>query len=345
MINSEGFNKLFPSQGSLIVFLSYMMMFVAQGMLVTASRHGSSTYSYNTVTVVLMTEVTKLFGSSIIYLKDASLISLLKSVSTYRWVLGLYLVPASLYCLYNNLSFISLSYFNPTTYFMFMQIRLLLTGVIYQILFKRSLSSKQWLSLLILTVGCMIHASGSGSEVTSDSSNNSEEDLVKFGTGCVFILVQVLCSVVAGVYNEYLIKSDGADIHIMIQNVFMYLDSIFCNALLLGAKGDLISAFSASSLSSLNNPLVLILILNNAVLGIVTSLFLKKLNSILKAFASALELVITAVLSVPILGIPLTPTTIMALGLISVAVVMYAQNPVQSPKATASPNNSSDEKV
>ena len=109
----------------------------------------------------------------------------------------------------------------------------------FQILFKRSLSSKQWLSLLILTVGCMIHASGSGSELTSGSENseeNLEEDLVKFGMGCVFILVQVLCSVVAGVYNEYLIKSDGADIHIMIQNVFMYLDSIFCNALLLGAK-------------------------------------------------------------------------------------------------------------
>ena len=79
-------------------------------------------------------------------------------------------------------------------------------------------------------------------------------------------------------------------------------------------QGDLISAFSASSLSSLTHPLVLTLILNNAVLGIVTSLFLKKLNSILKAFASALELVITAVLSVPILGIPLTPTTVMALG-------------------------------
>ena len=79
-------------------------------------------------------------------------------------------------------------------------------------------------------------------------------------------------------------------------------------------QGDLISAFSATSLSSLTNPPVLTLIINNAVLGIVTSLFLKKLNSILKAFASALELVITAVLSVPILGIPLTPTTVMALG-------------------------------
>ena len=54
-------------------------------------------------------------------------------MSTYKHVLLLYLVPAALYCLYNNLSFTSLSYFNPTTYFMFMQIRLLLTGVIYQV--------------------------------------------------------------------------------------------------------------------------------------------------------------------------------------------------------------------
>ena len=40
----------------------------------------------------------------------------------------------------------------------------------------------------------------------------------------------------AGVYNEYLIKGEGADIHIMIQNIFMYLDSILCNVILLGVK-------------------------------------------------------------------------------------------------------------
>ena len=51
-----------------------------------------------------------------------------------------------------------------------------------------------------------------------------------------FIITQIIASCIASVYNEYLIKSDGADIHIMIQNVFMYLDSILCNALLLGAK-------------------------------------------------------------------------------------------------------------
>ena len=51
-----------------------------------------------------------------------------------------------------------------------------------------------------------------------------------------FILIQVLCSVFAGVYNEYIIKGAGADIHIMVQNVFMYLDSIVCNIALLSVK-------------------------------------------------------------------------------------------------------------
>ena len=53
------------------------------------------------------------------------------------------------------------------------------------------------------------------------------------------LFFQVLCSVFAGVYNEYIIKGAGADIHIMIQNVFMYLDSIFCNVALLSVKVDI----------------------------------------------------------------------------------------------------------
>ena len=65
----------------------------------------------------------------------------------------------------------------------------------------------------------------------------------------------------------------------MIQNVFMYLDSIVCNLLLLGGKGDLADAFTTEALSSLMSPLVLLLILNNAVLGIVTSLFLQVIQS------------------------------------------------------------------
>ena len=44
-------------------------------------------------------------------------------------------------------------------------------------------------------------------------------------------------------------------------------------------------------------PTVCWIIANNAAIGIVTSFFLRHLNSILKTFASALELMFTAVLS------------------------------------------------
>ena len=214
-------------------------------------------------------------------------------------------------------------------------------------MFRKQLSGVQWVSLLILTVGCMIHAGGSGADAGAGSVHGGGS-MLQLGLGCVFILIQVLCSVFAGVYNEYIIKGAGADIHIMVQNVFMYLDSIVCNIALLSVKvtmmrrttfrgnctilfqGDISSAFTLPALDSIRQPLVLLLIINNSVLGIVTSLFLKKLNSILKAFASALELVVTAVLSVPVLGIPLNLHTVLALGLISVAVVMYARNPVTS---------------
>ena len=44
-----------------------------QGLLVKASAHGSTTgYSYNTVTVVLLTEVAKMILSCAIYLREHS---------------------------------------------------------------------------------------------------------------------------------------------------------------------------------------------------------------------------------------------------------------------------------
>ena len=86
----------------------------------------------------------------------------------------------------------------------------------------------------------MVHAQGTGTSAngqpTGHETTHGDTDMLQLGLGGVFILVQVLCSVIAGVYNEYIIKGAGADIHIMIQNVFMYLDSILCNVALLSIK-------------------------------------------------------------------------------------------------------------
>ena len=79
------------------------------------------------INVILALTLAKLLSSS------HSISQLLSEIHKHRTILVYYMIPALLYCLYNNLAFINLSYFDPTTYFMFMQIRLLMTGIIYQV--------------------------------------------------------------------------------------------------------------------------------------------------------------------------------------------------------------------
>ena len=48
----------------------------------------------------------------------------------------LYFVPAGLYCAYNNLGFVNLQHFDPTTYFLLLQFRVVVTGVVFQVMWK-----------------------------------------------------------------------------------------------------------------------------------------------------------------------------------------------------------------
>ncbi|KAH9523043.1 hypothetical protein Btru_065588 [Bulinus truncatus] len=305
-----------------------MGLFINQGILVTASKSKDNKYSYNTVTVVLLTEVLKLVAAAILFIKDHSIRNLFEDIIKHRKVFFLYFIPAALYCLYNNLQFVNLSAYDPTTYYLLLQFRVVVTGVIFQIIFKKQLSRIQWASLLILTVGCIIK------EIRHDVSNAHSLTATPgsfidyLDIHLLFIMFQVFSSCFAGVYNEYLLKDTGAEVHIMMANVFMYMNSIICNVLVLAYRGEFIQAFYIDSVKSILQLNVVAIIINNAAIGIVTSLFLRSLNSILKTFASALELMFTAVLCWMIFGIPVDLYTVLAIFIVSAATYLYAQNPV-----------------
>ena len=252
-----------------------------------------------------------------------------------------YFIPSFLYCLYNNLTFINLSSYDPTTYFLLLQFRVVVTGVVFQILFSKRLSKIQWASLLLLTFGCVIKQLSYSKSHSSIKSDESFEFSDYLNTSLLLILVQVFSSCFAGVYNEYLLKDKDSNVDIMVQNMFMYIDSIICNIFLLsiyspGGKnsGGLFEALSWSSLSLVFNFKVILIMLNNSLIGIVTSLFLKSLNSILKTFASALELMFTGILAWIIFGIPLDLLTVFSIFIVSLATWLYSKNPVHNPAPT-----------
>ena len=165
----------------------------------------------------------------------------------------------------------------------------------------------------------------------TEASHDQKTPSLDIGLNGIFILIQIFCSCLAGVYTEYLLIKQGADVNIFIQNIFMYLDSIVCNVVLLVIRGNLETAFTYSSLSKVFHYKVLLVMFNNAAIGIVTSFFLKTLNSILKTFASALELILTAVLSYLFFSIPIYLNTVLAIGTVMFAVYLYSQNPVSNP--------------
>jgi len=198
-------------------------------------------------------------------------------------------------------------------------------------------------------LGCIIKQFEHSSTSTSIKISNTNSTLSQINDEIIFqnsslinihliwILVQVFCSCFAGVYNEYLLKSDRTiQVDMMLQNAFMYFDSILCNFILLiyfDYQQPTLSAIdklynTIELILSGKEILILLIILNNAAVGIVTSLFLKSMTSILKTFASALELLFTSILAWIIFSIPVSIYTFIAIFIVSTAVYLYSINPV-----------------
>ena len=143
----------------------------------------------------------------------------------------------------------------------------------------------------------------------------------------------------AGVYNEYIIKKvAGSNVDIMLQNSYMYTTSVFCNVIFLSQQqlnyqdeSKLTYRYlSMYSIFEGFNSLVMAIIFTNALIGIMTSLFILTFNSVLKTFVSAVELILTAILSLVVFGIPIHWNTIVAIFAVSGAIVIYAMNPMDN---------------
>lgn len=334
---SEG--PLFPDKLHFALFWAYICLFVNQGVLVTASKESDGSYAYNTTLLVLVTEAVKLGLAMVLYLREHhwSWDQLYGDVSAARRLAAYYLVPAGLYCLYNNLAYVNLAHFDPATYFLLLNFRTVTTGIIFQILFGKRLGGRQWAALIILTLGCVVKQVEFGA---LDSIR------INLDRHLLLMIAQVLCSCFAGVYNEYLLKDTGAGVHLQVQNIFMYGNSIVMNALFMGWNGSLLSALQPEALvAMLQRPIVSAIALNNGVAGITTSLFLKNFNSILKTFAGAIELLLTAIVAWILFGVPINAQMLVAISLVSAAMWLYSTQPVHNKAPTISPSKGNKDKL
>lgn len=222
-----------------------------------------------------------------------------------------YSIPAILYTLYNNITFTALNMFDPTTYFVLMQFRIVVTAFLSVVLLGRRISVWQWLALFIIMAGAMLK------EV--HRAVISPQNLSEYGV----IGLQILLSVVAGLVTEYLLKQTKLNCPISVQNVFMYANSLIFffgyRVVFLGEEEMLINIPSV-----LGNKLLLPVVVNAGIIGVTTSFFLKHLSSVHKSIASAIELWITAVFSSLMFGYTFDPSTFAGIAVVTVGVLLYS---------------------
>jgi UDP-sugar transporter A1/2/3 len=309
------------------IFVTYMGLWVSYGLLnELAKRHS---VRFNSACAVVLQSLLKLLLASYMYLSADTpaaeplalrVRQLITQARENRALLLLYFIPSGLYVVYDVLSYINLRAFDAATYFLLLQFRLVVTGLLHQMMFSKRLNRNQWISLGVTTVGCAIKTLGS--QDGSASVRENGPTLMAY----VLLMVQMLSSTFAGVYNEVLLKKQAA-IPVNLQNVFMYMDSIVCTMvmLVLGLTGQTAQeALTMANFNVLFSPYVLPMVLIMSFIGVVTSLFLKQLDSIRKAIASALELVFLPLLSAVLFGQPLTLYTVAAVCFVGFGVYIYS---------------------
>jgi len=302
------------------IFGGYVTLWVSSHLLVYASKREGAP-QFNTTSVVLLTELIKLVMATAMYVRyDGSLAQMAQATRASVPLLLKYCVPALLYCVYNNLVYLNLSTFDPGTYNVLMQVRIVMTGLLYQVIFSKRLSRDQWLGIVLITFGCMCKEAD---KLTSSASVSASMH------AWLLLLVQLLASVFAGVYTELLLKGGeiAHGVTTNLQNVYMYFNSIVWNGLFLMAQGRLSEAVAPTNVAAVLTPTVLAIMAIMSSVGLVTGFFLKHLDSVLKSIAAAMEVVLTMLAAALLFGTELTISGVVAAMLVAGGVAVYARPP------------------
>jgi hypothetical protein len=109
--------------------------------------------------------------------------------------MGMYFaVPALVYTVYNSLFFLNLVFFDPVSFRVLINIRILWSGLLYQFFFKQQLGTRKWIALGVLAIGCAV---------------NQIKDNWEMETNPLYlaaIAFQAFTSSFGGAYSEVLLK-------------------------------------------------------------------------------------------------------------------------------------------
>lgn len=301
------------------LFFTGSAAYALTNILSQLSKEPDGSYAYSLPTVVLLSEATKLCLSA----------GFLRSeVGTFRGVLSAvgasskgwlpFLVPSVLYGINNMLDMLNNQYMDPATEQVLVQSKILTTALAWRIVFQTPLSTRKWLSLVLLFCGEVLV----GQSARHDKGDSDVKTMFIKPIGFVIVAFYCCISASASVYNEWVLKVNNASESIHACNIRLYA----CGCVFL--LGSHVLSTSAASLSPGEltrgyNVYTWGLVITFASLGLILAQIMKFFDNIVKLFISGSSIYVSSVLSWGILGFVPTPAFLVALVVVTAAILLF----------------------
>ncbi|XP_010138314.1 PREDICTED: UDP-N-acetylglucosamine transporter [Buceros rhinoceros silvestris] len=212
-------------------------------------------------------------------------------------------IPSGIYTLQNNLLYVALSNLDAATYQVTYQLKILTTALFSVSMLSKKLGVYQWLSLVILMTGVAF---------------------VQQFVGLIAVLIACFSSGFAGVYFEKILKETKQSV--WIRNIQLgFFGSIF------GLMGVYIydgEQLSKNGFFQGYNRLTWVVVVLQALGGLVIAAVIKYADNILKGFATSLSIILSTLISYFWLQ-DFVPTSVFFFGaiLVIVATFLYGYDP------------------
>lgn len=304
-----------------------------QPILVHMSKGPDGKFAYSPISVNFATEIAKCCFAVLLLLYQAR-----RGTGSDRVVLSwhrlwrdarknwLLAVPALFYAINNYLKFVMQLYFRPATVKMLSNLKVLTIALLLKVVMKRQFTVVQWEALVLLILGITVNQLSctiGGASVSvgggggSDAPAHSSDSWIAW----FYTLMSVTIPSTASVFNEFALKKNF-DTSVHLQNFFMYFFGAVFNFLFLvvvfvSNGGGGVSLFRGHS------TMTVLLVVNNAAQGILSSFFFKFADTILKKYSSTVATVFTGLMSAVLFGHSITVNFIIGVSIVFISMHQF----------------------
>ena len=224
-------------------------------------------------------------------------------------------VPSLLYTVQNNLLYYALSHLDAATFQVGYQVKILTTAFFSIFLLGKSLSTVQWTSLIILTIGVSM------AQLAAHANKQEHENTT---AGFIAVLLAACTSGFSGVWFEKILKTSTTSL--WVRNIQMG-----CSSVVVGFIGVYMSSDRESVLTNGffygYTGLVWMVILLQALGGLVVAVVVKYADNILKGFAASFSIVTSCILCYFFFDFNPNLTFLIGAILVNVSMYMYSYTP------------------